>query len=95
MAVKVMQEQSGWGVKPTDNHESVNDKLEEKCTFFWRLEEIWGSGPNATMLSGSMESSHLSNTQDFTQLEWTPTPPLQESPPPQSPPLQSPPPESL
>lgn len=36
-AAKAMQEQSGWGVKATHNTESVNDKLEEKCPFFWRL----------------------------------------------------------
>ena len=45
-----MQERSGWGLKSEDNEPSINDRLEQKCTFFWRLEEIWGSRPNATVV---------------------------------------------
>jgi len=47
---KAMQERSGWGVKPEVNEESINEILERKCPFFWRLEEIWGSRPNATVI---------------------------------------------
>ena len=37
---KAMQGRSGWGLKSEDNEPSINDRLEQKCGFFWRLEEI-------------------------------------------------------
>ena len=37
---KAMQQRSGWGVKPEENEESINEVLEGKCPFFWRLEDI-------------------------------------------------------
>ena len=37
---KAMQELSGWGLKFEDNEPSINDRLEQKSGFFWRLEEI-------------------------------------------------------
>ncbi|KAF8416864.1 hypothetical protein EV426DRAFT_721555 [Tirmania nivea] len=43
---KAMQTRSGWGVKSEDNDKSINEVLERRCPFFWRLEEIWGSRPN-------------------------------------------------
>ena len=40
---KAKQDQSGWGVTLEDNTQSINEELEKTCTFFWRLDEIWGS----------------------------------------------------
>ncbi|RPB25363.1 hypothetical protein L211DRAFT_867338 [Terfezia boudieri ATCC MYA-4762] len=37
---RAMQQRSGWGVKPEDNEASINQALERKCAFFWRLDEI-------------------------------------------------------
>ena len=34
---KAMQVQSGWGIKPEDNEDSINEVLERKCPFFWQL----------------------------------------------------------
>jgi len=45
-----MQAQSGWGVKPDECEASTNQVLERKCPFFWRLEEIWGSHPNTSVI---------------------------------------------
>ncbi|KAF8417327.1 hypothetical protein EV426DRAFT_721276 [Tirmania nivea] len=42
---RAMQQRSGWGVKPENNEASINEALERKCAFFWRLDEIWGSSP--------------------------------------------------
>ena len=95
---KTMLELSGWGVRLEDNEQSINDVLDRKCAFFWRLDEIWGTCPNASVIDGNMDSSNplpnhiagITDTQDDTQLKWTPTPPLHPSPPPQSIPTPAP-----
>ena len=46
---KGMQEQSGWGLTAEDNEELINARLEQRCAFFWRLEEIWGTRPYVTI----------------------------------------------
>ena len=38
---------SGWGDTSEDNEESINEILEWKCMFYWRLDSIWGTIPNA------------------------------------------------
>ncbi|KAF8459269.1 hypothetical protein BDZ91DRAFT_464829 [Kalaharituber pfeilii] len=48
---KAMHTRSGWGIKAEDNELSINELLEKKCTFFWQLDEIWGSRPNATAVT--------------------------------------------
>lgn len=35
------------GIK-ADNEASINEILESRCSFFWRLDAIWGTRPNAT-----------------------------------------------
>jgi len=45
-----MQESSGWGVKPEDNDAKINEILERKCICYWRLDSIWGTRPNATVV---------------------------------------------
>ncbi|KAF8430084.1 hypothetical protein EV426DRAFT_579674 [Tirmania nivea] len=50
---RAMQQRSGWGVKAEKNEASINDALERKCAFFWRLDEIWGSRPNVELIGGS------------------------------------------
>ena len=35
-----MQDQSGWGLQPDDNKASINDRLERKCPFYWRLHAV-------------------------------------------------------
>ena len=85
---KAKQDQSGWGVTLEDNTQSINEELEKTCTFFWRLDEIWGSRLNASTIPSSMESGNLSqlidppgtDTQPDTPLEWSPSPWLQRSP---------------
>ena len=37
---KAMQARSGWGIKPQENGDSMNEVLERKCPFYWRLDEI-------------------------------------------------------
>lgn len=39
---------TGWGLKAEDNEPSINARLESRCLFFWRLDAIWGTRPNAT-----------------------------------------------
>ena len=53
---KAMANQSGFGVRAEDNTTSVNEVLERKCQFYFRLEEIWGSRPNAQVIA-PLESS--------------------------------------
>ena len=48
---KQMQLQSGWGLTEEDVEQSVHDRLEKICQFFWRLDGIWGQKPNTTPLS--------------------------------------------
>jgi len=55
---RAMQQRSGWGVRAEDNETSINEALERRCLFFWRLDEIWGSRPNVTLTGGS-ESSEI------------------------------------
>ncbi|KAF8424327.1 hypothetical protein EV426DRAFT_599504 [Tirmania nivea] len=50
---RAMQQRSGWGVKAENNEASINETLERKCAFFWRLDEIWGSRPNVELVGGS------------------------------------------
>ena len=38
------------GLKSKDNDPSIKDRVELKCSFFWWLEEIWGSRRNATVV---------------------------------------------
>jgi len=45
-AAKKLQEESGFGVKEDDCTDSVNEVLNKKCKFFWRLDEIFGTRPN-------------------------------------------------
>jgi len=47
---KAMQAQPGWGVKSEESEASINQVLERRCPFFWRLEEIWGSRPNESVI---------------------------------------------
>ena len=42
--------QSGLGVRAEDNQASFNALLESKCPLFWRLDEMWGSRPNTTLV---------------------------------------------
>ena len=79
---RAMQDRSGWGVRPEDNEESINNVLERKCAFFWRLEEIWGSQPNVTVIHSmdTMEKSEPETTtqtikalEDSVQFNWSPT----------------------
>ena len=51
-----MQEQSGWGTKPEENKASINEVLECTCQFFYRLEEVWGTRPNATIIVNAESS---------------------------------------
>ncbi|KAF8439644.1 hypothetical protein BGX38DRAFT_1206943 [Terfezia claveryi] len=37
---KAMQARSGWGIKSEENEESINEILEWRCPFFWRLEGL-------------------------------------------------------
>ena len=60
-----LREQSGSGVRAEDQVPSFNALLESKCLLFWRLDEIWGTRPNATPIL--MPDS----TQDQTQQEPT------------------------
>ncbi|KAF8469206.1 hypothetical protein BDZ91DRAFT_721903 [Kalaharituber pfeilii] len=48
---KALQERNGWSIKPEENEQSINDALERKCTFFWRLEGIWGSRSNSAVIA--------------------------------------------
>ena len=103
---KAMQEQSGWGAKPEENETSINEVLERKCPFFWRLEEVWGTRPNATMIVNTESSTAPPSTPSQPTLQ-APLPIRLQStvleeeqlewtptPPLQSPPPQSPPPQS-
>jgi len=47
---KAMQAQSGWGVNPEESEASINQELQRRCPFFWRLGEIWGSRPNVSVI---------------------------------------------
>ncbi|KAF8459360.1 hypothetical protein BGX38DRAFT_2985 [Terfezia claveryi] len=47
---RAMQIRSGWGVRYEDNEQSINELLERRCPFFWRLEELWGSRPNISVI---------------------------------------------
>jgi len=38
---KAMQVQPGWGVKPEVSEASINQVLERRCPFFWRLDGFW------------------------------------------------------
>ena len=59
---RAMAEHSGWGLQnQDDNEDSINAKLECKCPFYWQLEELWGSRPNATVIL-DMESSQITAT---------------------------------
>ncbi|RPB20104.1 hypothetical protein L211DRAFT_572676 [Terfezia boudieri ATCC MYA-4762] len=49
-AARAMQTRSGWGVRSGDNDQSINEVLERRCPFFWRLEELWGSRPNVSAI---------------------------------------------
>ena len=80
---KAKQDQSGWGVTLEDNTQSINEELEKTCTFFWRLDKIWGFRPNASIIPDSMETIDPLDTQLDTPLE--PSPLLEPSPPPQEP----------
>ena len=48
---KQMQLQSGWRLTVEDVEQSIHDRLEKICQFFWRLDRIWGQKPNTTPLS--------------------------------------------
>ena len=47
-----MQQRSQWGIRG-ENEASINEVLERKCLFFWRLEleEIWGPRPNVKVIA--------------------------------------------
>ena len=57
-AARAMADNSGWGVE--NQSESINKVLERKCPFYWRLDELWGSHPNATAIMDT-ESSHMTS----------------------------------
>lgn len=46
-----LRDQSGWGLRVQDNEPAVVQKLEKTCPFFWRLDRIWGTGPQAPPLA--------------------------------------------
>ena len=41
--ISAMRQRSGWGISEGQNERSINEALEKKCAFFWRLDAIWGS----------------------------------------------------
>ena len=45
----------GWGIRAA----SINEALEKRCAFFWRLEEIWGTRPNVDMRLQHLRSHSL------------------------------------
>lgn len=45
-AAKKLQDQSGFGWKEEDCESSVNELLNRKCRFFWRLDDIFGERMN-------------------------------------------------
>ena len=63
---RAMQDQSGWGLQPDDNETSINDRLKRKCPFYWRLDAIWGSRPNVTVVD-RMESMSVKASQKDSQ----------------------------
>ncbi|KAF8461924.1 hypothetical protein BDZ91DRAFT_736061 [Kalaharituber pfeilii] len=73
---KAILERSGWGMRPEDNEQSVNDILERKCTLFWRLDAIWGSQRNSNTIVRVESPGH--DTPGY-----TPSPALEQSPSPQ------------
>ncbi|KAF8457675.1 hypothetical protein BGX38DRAFT_1156646 [Terfezia claveryi] len=52
---KALQDSPGCELIAVDNERSIKELLEKKCTFFWRLNAIWGSRPAGTVIA-SMES---------------------------------------
>jgi len=48
-----LREQSGSGLKPEDNTPSFVALLEKKCAFFWRLDGLWGTRPNAAPIQSA------------------------------------------
>ncbi|KAN0077841.1 hypothetical protein V8E54_006145, partial [Elaphomyces granulatus] len=52
-AAKKLQEQSGFGVREDDCTRSINEVLNKKCKFFWRLDEIFGTRPNNVPVTSS------------------------------------------
>jgi len=45
---KKARDQSGWELKAEDHSESQQTYLNKKCSFFYRLDEIWGPRANST-----------------------------------------------
>lgn len=52
---KALQDSTGCELIAVDSERSIKELLEKKCTFFWRLNAIWGSRPAGTVIA-SMES---------------------------------------
>ncbi|KAF8429987.1 hypothetical protein BGX38DRAFT_1278031 [Terfezia claveryi] len=48
--MKAMQARLRWEIKSEKNEESINEILDQRCPYFWHLEEIWGSGPNVSVV---------------------------------------------
>ena len=59
---RAMQDQSGWGLQEDENDSTINGVLERKCPFYWRLDAIWGSRPNVTVVH-RLESISQRNSQ--------------------------------
>jgi len=45
---KALVVKTGWGLRPEKNGASINETLEARCVFFWRLDAIGGTRPNTT-----------------------------------------------
>jgi hypothetical protein len=45
-AAKAMQEQSGWGLREEDVESSISERLDQRCPFFWQLDDLWRDKPN-------------------------------------------------
>ncbi|RPB26106.1 hypothetical protein L211DRAFT_694380 [Terfezia boudieri ATCC MYA-4762] len=82
---RAMIDQSGWGLRPEENEQSINAVFEKKCPFFWRLDGVWGEHPNASF-SGCLEILSCAESQP------APNPPAPSQPPPNPSPLNPSPP---
>ena len=49
-AASAKQEASGWGIKSEDNDDFISEAQERKRPWFWRLDDLWGSRPNVTVI---------------------------------------------
>ncbi|KAF8430078.1 hypothetical protein EV426DRAFT_579629 [Tirmania nivea] len=87
-----MIDQSGWGLRPEENEQSINAVLEKKCPFFWRLDGVWGEHPNASF-SGGLEILSCAEPRAPSQPPEN-EPPAPSQPPENEPPALSQPPES-